>query len=76
MVSLQNLSGWMGKTGPGFASPDEVQSSLERPTGQEGGWLVCPGIWEGRREAAWVFPWTDGCSAARPEDGGNCQEGV
>lgn len=26
VVSLQNLSGWMGKTGPSFSSPDEVMS--------------------------------------------------
>lgn len=30
VVSLQNLSGWMGKTGPSFSSPDEVMSYLLR----------------------------------------------
>lgn len=26
--------------------------------------------------SSWVSPWTDGHAAARPEDGGSCQEGV
>lgn len=26
-MALQNLSGWMGKTGPSFSSPDEVRST-------------------------------------------------
>lgn len=26
VMSLQNLSGWMGKSGPSFSSPDEVMS--------------------------------------------------
>lgn len=25
VMFLQNLSGWMGKTGPSFSSPDEVR---------------------------------------------------
>lgn len=33
VMFLQNLSGWMGKTGPSFSSPDEVRS----PSPQ-GGW--------------------------------------
>ncbi|XP_019489134.1 PREDICTED: RING finger protein 112 isoform X1 [Hipposideros armiger] len=28
MMSLQNLSGWMGRTGPGFASPDQMATQL------------------------------------------------
>lgn len=71
---IKNLSGWMGRPGPGFASPDEVQSSPG--TQGAGGASWCTRAPGGEGEAAWVFLWTDGRPAARPEASGSCQEGV
>ncbi|KAF5911935.1 hypothetical protein HPG69_015913 [Diceros bicornis minor] len=41
---IKNLSGWMGRTGPGFSSPDEVRSSPGGSRGQEEGGSMCPGM--------------------------------
>lgn len=51
VMSLQNLSGWMGKTGPSFSSPDEVRSPSPRGgwgQGARSGVRVCvPWDWDG-----------------------------
>lgn len=52
MMFLQNLSGWMGRTGPGFASPDEVQSFPKGPRGPRGRQVGAP--WDPGRK--WEQP--------------------
>lgn len=66
VMSLQNLSGWMGKTGPSFSSPDEVRSPSPRGgwgQGARSGVRVCV-PWEGGEEEPVVF-WL------RRKDGGS-----